>query len=649
MTTTETIRFSEAERRIFKAREKITVSQWAARYRQVAKGPSPGPWSNELTPYLVEPMDTFCLPYVRKIFLCFAPQTGKTSVAINSLLWAIDVDPGPALYVMPDEKVAKRIARRQIIPTFRQTPKIAELLGPRADDVTSLFVNFKNGCDFMMAWATSAAALASESIRYLFFDEPGKYPEFSGKEADPFSLGEVRTNTYQYTSKEMYFSTPNLDGDPFDRLLKNEPDEVRRYHARCPFCDTLQIMKFENITWQGVRDHRVVLRKKLARYACVKCGMEWDDHFRNKAVRNGRWKAEKPVERPLAVAFGPFESWYSPFVSLSKAAAAFLRGQEDRAKLMAFVTQHQCQAWKEVIEAKAESEILKHKNETPPGIVPAWAVALTCGIDTQKRGFWFIVRAWAPDLTSHLVQYGYLSTFDDVEALVFQTAFQIEGSQQTIKIWRAAIDTGGGPTDEGDTRTEEVYHFILKMAAKYGPNVINGTKGASRRQFQKVNPPRNITQMPHSRKRIRGALDLRTLDTFELKKLIHHRLTRRAEGKNELGETTPAEAQYFYLHAETGLDYVRQLLAEELRKDRKGRYEWKQTRTDNHLLDCEVMAAACADLSWMPALSMMAGAMKRHVDKARQAEQQQPEPPKPDKPPVLIRRPRRPATSWMNF
>ena len=53
-------------------------------------------------------------------------------------------------------------------------------------------------------------------------------------------------------------------------------------------------------------------------------GMDWDDYARNLAVRSGRWKAEHPVERPTAIAFGPLESWYSPFVSLSKAAADFL-------------------------------------------------------------------------------------------------------------------------------------------------------------------------------------------------------------------------------------------------------------------------------------------------------------------------------------
>ena len=601
--------FTDPERRVFKAKEHIAVSEWAQKYRVVTTGPTQGKWSNELTPYAVEPMDTFNLPWVRKILLEWAPQTGKTSVALNCLDYCIDIDPGPAMYIMPDEKVSKRIARRQLIPMFRNTPKIAELLGTRADDVTTLHVNFQNGMDLMMAWASSAAAMASESIRYLFFDEPGKYPEWTGKEADPFSLAEQRQNRYENTSKQMYFSTPNLDGDPFDTLLETESDEVRRYYAQCPFCETSQIMLNENIHWQGIKDHRVVRRKKLARYSCVNCKMDWDDYTRNQAVKAGRWKADKPVERPVAVAFRELASWYSPFVSLSTPAAAFLKAMESPNKMQAYVTQHKCQAWKEIISTQDNEDFLKHRTDIPPGIIPKWAKALTCGIDTQKKGFWFVIRAWDADLTSHLIQYGYLATFKDVETVIFKTNYQIQESENRMGIWRAAIDTGGGEGEtEEETRTEEVYEFIVRMRYKYGEKVLYGIKGSSRRQFQRVGPEKQIESKPAEgvKKRWRGIVTIRMLDTYQLKGLLYWRLGRKEKPLDEQGNTMPAESQRFYLHSETGMDYARQFLSEELRKDRRGKIYWKQIRRDNHLFDAEVYAAACADNSWQPNLALLA-------------------------------------------
>lgn len=105
----EAINFTDAEKRVFKAKENILVSQWAERHRVVEKGPAPGLWTNGLTPYLVDPMNAWNRPWIQKVFLCFAPQTGKTQVALNCLCYAADQAPGPAMYIMPDEKAGKRI------------------------------------------------------------------------------------------------------------------------------------------------------------------------------------------------------------------------------------------------------------------------------------------------------------------------------------------------------------------------------------------------------------------------------------------------------------------------------------------------------------------------------------------------------------
>jgi len=620
---TESFRFTDAERLVFRARDRITVAEHATKYRKFRDGSHYDP---NLTPYAIEPMNTFNLPWVRKIFVEWAPQTGKTTFATNCLNYCIDVAPGPAMYIMPDEKVAKRIARRQLIPMFRKSPRTSALLGTRADDVTTLAVRFVNGMDLMMAWASSAAALASESIQYMFYDEPGKYPEWSGKEADPFSLGDQRQNTYENTSKSLYFSTPNLEGDAFDLLLKTEPDEVRRYHARCPVCNALQIMEDANLHAGGCRDPRDIRRKKMGRYTCTACKMDWDDYMRNQAVAAGRWKAEHPVERPVAVAFRELASWYSPFVSLSTPLAAFFRAQEDPNKYQAYVTQHKCQPWTERVERQVESELLKHKNDLPPGVAPDWAVALTAGIDTQKRGFWFVVRAWGGDLTSHLVQYGYLATFEDVENLVYNTSYPVDGKNETLPIWRAAMDTGGGDGEsETDTRTEEVYNFITQLRHKYGDRILYGIKGASRRQFQRVGPEKQVEAKPIAsgrRRGWRGLVTIRMLDTAQIKGLLWWRLSRKENPTDENDEPMPAESQRFYLHAETGMDYARQFLAEELRRDRRGKMYWKQVRRDNHLLDCEVYAAGCADISWQPNLTSLAHYLETKAET----------PPPPEKP-----------------
>lgn len=601
----DSLKFTKGERRIFRLRERLVMSQWAERHRIVTNGPITGPWRNVTTPYLVGPMDAIDLPHVRRIVLMFAPQTGKTQVAFNALCKWIDQDPGPCMYVMPDEKVTKRIARRRILPMFRSTPRVAELLGPGVSDITTLAVNFTNGMDFMMAWATSAAEMASESVRYLIRDEVDKYPDFTGKEADPIALTDQRQNAYPFTKKTIDMSTPTDESGYVGRMIETEVDELRRYYAVCPICDAPQVMRFGQIDWpKSVSDPREIVRKRLAHYQCELCGMMWDDHRRDQAVRAGYWQAEKPIDRAQVIGFH-LPSWYSPFISLSSCVAAYMRGMEDPTKLMVFITQHKAEVWKEAVVPKKESALLEQKSELAAGIVPRDAVALTAGVDVQKDGFWFVVRAWAEDLTSWLVQYGYLTTFEDVESLVFNTRYPIEGKpEESMGIWRAAIDTGGGATEDNVwTRTEETYQWVRAQQ----PGRVFGTKGATHKQINRIRVSQ-IDKLPRSNKAIPGGLELRLLDTDQYKALLHWRIDRK-EG----------ETQRFILNADTGLDYARQILAEELRKDRRGRAFWKRIRKDNHLLDCEVLAAACADSEWLPSLKMLAQYLRNERERATQA------------------------------
>lgn len=621
------IRFTEGERRAFRARERdprtgrpLTVSQWAERYRFVVGGAMPGRWRNSVTPFAVEPMDCWSTPHIREIYLCFAPQVVKTQIAFNCLGYSIDQDPGSAMYVMPDEKVTKRIARRRILPMIRSTPRLASLLSPRSDNTTTLSIRFVNGMDLMMAWATSVAEISSEDVRYFIGDEIAKWPGYSGagekKEAHPWYLGKVRTNTYPHTKKILGLSSPGAAPCLITELIRHEADEVRRFEVPCPICGYRQIMDAEHVVaLEGERDPRLIVRKKLGRYSCDRCGIFWDDYMRNQAVlkgswvtgsfsADGDWQRTEPIVRPTAVAFH-LPSWYSQFMSLSDVAAAAIRGDEDPKKRMIFVTQHRAEEFRDAVEKKKESEILKNRTSLPSGMVPAGAIALTCGVDSHKWGFVFTIVAWMEDLTNHKILHGHLGTLEAVKDLIFNTRFQVENSAETMAIWRAAIDTGGGKLGQDDsTMTEEIYQWLTSVP----PGIVYGVKGASHRQEARAKVT-IIDKFPHSNKSIPGGLEVHILDTAEFKALIHWRLSRE-EGEN----------QRFYFDADT-LDtddpYVRELLAEEARRHRNGKIEWVKVRSANHYLDATVYAHACADRSWQPSLQLMSTFIRQEREKKR--------------------------------
>ncbi len=82
---------------IFKPRPRLTVSQWAEKYRILPSDGSAeaGPWRNSRTPYLVEIMDALSANHpAKEVVLCKGAQLGGTEAGTNWLMYLIDQEPG---------------------------------------------------------------------------------------------------------------------------------------------------------------------------------------------------------------------------------------------------------------------------------------------------------------------------------------------------------------------------------------------------------------------------------------------------------------------------------------------------------------------------------------------------------------------------
>lgn len=620
------IRFTDAERRVFASRERdprtgrvLTVSQWAERYRILTDSNINGRWQNANAPYAVLPMDLWTHPTVREIYLCFAPQIVKTQIAINCMLYAIDQDPGPIMYVMPDEKTTKRFARNRLLPTITASPRTAALLSPRDADTTQLGIRFVNSCRIMLAWATSTAELSSEPVRYYIGDEVSKWPGYAAgqnkREASPIDLLRVRANSYTYTSKGLFLSSPAEDPCAISDLMQYDADVTMRYKVPCPVCGTDQVMDDEHIViLHGVTDFRRVIRDRMARYACDKCGMYWDDFMRKTAIRRGHWvpgqfnedgdwvELAEAIVNPVAVALH-LPSWYNVNMDLSDKkgpAVAKMRQGEGPEKRQIFFTQHRAEKYKEVIEIKKESKILEeHRTDLQSQMVPEKAFALVAGIDSHTWGYRFIVYALIEDApgkyTMQKIHHGLLESLEEVEDLVYRARYTIEGTKATLGIWRAAIDTGGnksGPDamDKEKSMTSEIYGWLRQQVRM---KKIYGVKGASQKQDKPVKES-FIDQKDYA-----DALKLRLIDTSSFKVWLHWRLDKGPDDKERI-----------LFDADTGSDFVRELVAEEQKKIR-GRFQWVKIRNANHYLDCTVYALAAIDGSWSQSLKYHAPLLKQ--------------------------------------
>ncbi len=564
----------------------ITVSQWAEAYRVLPKQSAiPGPWKNHLVPYAIGVMDAFCDRRVEQITIMASVQSAKTESAYNMLAYTICQDPAPALVIMPTQKTLKKVNRR-LRQMLYASPELQRHVSPDPDDLRyEVFI--LDRMEIYFGTAGSEADLQFVEARLIILDEVDLYPPGAVKMAID------RATTY-WDRKIIKLSRPTVANGHINQEYMRS--DRRAYWVPCPHCGGFQVLDFWQIKHHGAdlgswpadkRDPEYIKTARAARYECRHCQAELDDRDKPAMLAAGKWV---PAEHDFDQATGEMAPlpavshvgfwWsmlYSPFKNFSEIAAEFFDTRQDREKLKNFKTQWLAEPWKEVIQTRAPAALLQLRTDRPPLVVPRGVVALTAGLDNQQRGFWCVIRAWLLEPpSSHLVRYGYLESFEEVERWLFQDVYTSEDGI-AYPVWRAGIDTGGGAGAAGEaTMTEQVYAWLRAK----GQGRVFGVKGVSRSLAGGKKLQLSIIDRMPSGKPLPGGIRLWLLDTGLFKDAIWSRI----------------ETGQFFLHNQAGEDYARQLSSEAKEMDARGRAAWVvQGNQPNHLLDCEVYAAAMAD------------------------------------------------------
>jgi len=576
----------DEEVNLLKPPDQLSVSELADKYRVLSNRASsrPGRWETLFVPFMREIMDSFAVDYVQEIWFIKPSQIGGTEAFLNMLLYAALQDPGPLMLIEPTEALADEVSQERLDPLIQITP---ELKGIQSfDDEPTKKKKVFQSMTVYLAWSNSPTSLASRPIRYCFFDEVNKYKKFSGEEASPLALGKERTNTFIFNRKLVYISTPTTDQG---YITKGEEscDARFRYQVPCPHCGHKQILTFEGVKFTEWKDD---LKKveSLGFYECESCKEKIFNSAKAEIVRRGRWYdtiSGLPFEeclqkiRPKRIGF-QINRLYSPWHSFGMVAREFLESKDYREKLMNWRNSWMAESWVEKLETKTETELFANTIEISPLIVPRPCVALTCGIDPSGDGFYFVVLGWKPDMSAHLVDYGFLPAWGDVTRLVWEHHYTIQGTEDSLPIWRAGLDTGGGSREgHSSTMTEEAYDWLRRN----GRSKCYGTKGMSHTSTFKIKVTK-IDRTPRGQ-HIPGGIVLLLIDTSAFKDAIHYRL-----------QVEPGTPGRFTFHSEVGEDFVSHILSEEKRVDFKtGRSEWVKVKAANHWLDATVLAFAVGD------------------------------------------------------
>ncbi|MBA4358640.1 MAG: hypothetical protein C0405_13045, partial [Desulfovibrio sp.] len=320
------LRWFPGEVEVLRLRQWQSTFDWARRHFRLVVGPQSGRlWDAEAAPYARGVMDAWDRPELRKLFFVGPSQgTTKTTIAYACGFSRLCRKPGPLGVAMPDQDAVERIFRERIIPHFRNTRPLRDLLSADryAEQKHSLLL--RNGSIVHGLWVGSESRMSSVSLETLLIDEEDAY-----QDKGAVATLEERVRGYSHTSKILRFSKPRgtEDQSTIWRDMQAEAQAIYSWHAVCPACGVAQVMELEHIRVpQGVRDPKEILERKLARYVCPHCGYEWNDFVKNRAVAAGHWHAESRVATPSVVGFH-LPSWIAPGMSLSKVMADWVQSR----------------------------------------------------------------------------------------------------------------------------------------------------------------------------------------------------------------------------------------------------------------------------------------------------------------------------------
>ena len=418
--------WTPAERLAWALPAKLTVSEWADRFRILDKSSAePGQWRTDRNPVARAIQDAFTDPGVRTIAIVACTQLVKTSAMLNMLGYCIDQDPGPTLWVAPREDDAKWFAYNRARPMLDDSPALARHKPTVSDDLTRLEWNLPR-MFVRFVGANSPAALSQMPIRYLFLDEVDKYPAFSGREADPIKLASERQGTF-WNAKSVLASTPTTRNGNVWKYYEQSQQLV--CHVPCPHCGRWLVMSLAQTKWPGGADPAGIRRHKLAWYECQHCGGRIDDLVKLQMLARCVWapRDHRITEDDIERGHVPFDSqvgfwlprFYSPWLSGTSGSIAceFLQSKGDPPRLMNFVNSWLAETWQEKVEANTTDALAEHQAGYPQGMVAQGAMVLTAGVDVQMSCIYFVIRAWGAGWESWLVRAGRVETWQELEAM----------------------------------------------------------------------------------------------------------------------------------------------------------------------------------------------------------------------------------------
>lgn len=587
--------------RLLKPTPRTTPDEWA----KCRVYPQTSGHAGQRDPFLT----AYMVPFARKVHAgthklvvgITAAQSGKTESMLDCIGARLDQRPAPILYVGPSRDFVNDQFEPRLKELFDQSKSLKSKMskGKREKKLLKIVAGVK----VRLGFAGSSSSLKSDPFGLALVDEYDEMMSNIKGQGDPLGLTEARGDTYADAVTAVVSTCSQglvtTEIDPVNGLemwAVGDKDVIQspiwrlwqqgtRHHFAwaCPHCEDYFIPRSKHLKW--AKGANPTEAKRTAHLECPNCGGVIEDHHKAEMIAGGVQiapgqtidEAREGVNEPESEIWSCWTSGLaSPFVTFGDRAARYLRaldsGETDKIQTAVNASFGECYDPSANADVPEVDEILKRRLPYKAGDVPRAALRLAMAVDVQKFSLIYGIRAFGARGTSWLIDYGQLygpTQDDDVWSALADLMIQPVGGMHIEQVF---IDSGFRPDKPDQGSEHKVYEFCRRWSWLCRP-----TKGKAVQ-----NPPYRVSKIEVKKdgRKALYSIDLVTLSTDFFKSLVMARL------KTPLGV-----AGAFYLHADTGEDYAKQLTSE-VRLIEDGKPVWKQRAKDNHYLDVEAMLAA---------------------------------------------------------
>lgn len=562
---------------------RLPITEWAEQYYVLPSGSafagSPyrftnSPWAKEILSRL-DPDDP-----ARDVVWVKPTQVSATTTGIIWAGYTVHQNPTNFLYITGTLKMAADHMTQKIDKLIDSCPAVRNQFlenGRKYGVYERLDKEFVGGRYKAIGTVTpdDLRAMASECEH---FDEVDAYEFDAGGEGDPIGGAKDRSETFRYTRKHFYTSTPLQKATSRIWPLFESGDR-RRYFVPCPRCESMQFLKWSQVQWNKGDP-------SSARYQCEICGQPWTEGERIRATQAGEWRGERSWNPSMPRSYHLTGRMYSHFTDMPTLVRDWYDAQERPEKLIHFVHTALAEPSSDESLYAYETDELYARREHYATSCPGSVQYITAGADVQDDRLEMVVVGWGAQeegwILGHYVLVGDTEqpdVWNDLETLIEQP-YELPDDQQKW-IYALCID---------QRHREHMVAAFCNRRSRLRTNFlwpVKGIRDDGTNTRQDIWPRRAEAKRTTGRARVIKATQKSYfgINTFEAKKTIYARCKFSGNGPNR-----------WHFPDTLGREFFDQFTSEALINQRRGAkviQKWivKQGRR-NEVLDCMVYAFA---------------------------------------------------------